>query len=203
MTKLLLLDKDGTLVRPKSGGEFVQHPEDQELLPGVAETIERYAADGWTMAIVSNQGGVSAGYKTLEDAISEMRHCMGLLPQIETAYFCPNGEPKWWHRLARILGYSTRCVRVPRNAQKEIVYFESHCDEEMVLWTGSQWGRPISYRKPSGLMPFLAAIESVYPCGTKWPDKILMIGDRPEDQQAAEAANIPFMWAHEWIKTGT
>ena len=46
MEKLLILDKDGTLVRPKSGNEFVQHPEDQELLPGVVEAIARYAANG-------------------------------------------------------------------------------------------------------------------------------------------------------------
>lgn len=26
----------------------------------------------------------------------------------------------------------------------------------------------------------------------------LMVGDRPEDEQAALAASIPFMWAEEW-----
>lgn len=57
MTKLLVLDKDGTLVRPKSGNTFVQHPEDQEMIEGVAEAIARYIADGWTIAIASNQGG--------------------------------------------------------------------------------------------------------------------------------------------------
>lgn len=55
--KLLVLDKDGTIVRPKSGNTFVQHPEDQELIEGVAEAIARYIADGWTIAIASNQGG--------------------------------------------------------------------------------------------------------------------------------------------------
>lgn len=57
MTKLLVLDKDGTLVRPKSGNTFVQHPEDQGLIEGVTEAIARYIADGWTIAIASNQGG--------------------------------------------------------------------------------------------------------------------------------------------------
>ena len=57
MTKLLVLDKDGTLTRPKSGNTFVQNPEDQELIEGVAEAIARYVADGWTLAIASNQGG--------------------------------------------------------------------------------------------------------------------------------------------------
>ena len=40
MAKLLILDKDGTLVRPKSGGRFVQSPDDQELIPGVVEVLE-------------------------------------------------------------------------------------------------------------------------------------------------------------------
>ncbi|MFO0448776.1 MAG: hypothetical protein ACK52I_08960 [Pseudomonadota bacterium] len=30
------------------------------------------------------------------------------------------------------------------------------------------------------------------------PSEILFIGDRPEDEESAKAANIPFIWAHEW-----
>jgi D-glycero-D-manno-heptose 1,7-bisphosphate phosphatase len=30
------------------------------------------------------------------------------------------------------------------------------------------------------------------------PTEILMVGDRPEDEQCAKNANIPFMWAHDW-----
>ena len=76
--KLLVLDKDGTLIKTVSGHTFVQHPEDQVLIDGVAEAIAAYAADGWTMAIASNQGGVAAGHKTLEQAIIEMRYAMKL-----------------------------------------------------------------------------------------------------------------------------
>lgn len=32
----------------------------------------------------------------------------------------------------------------------------------------------------------------------KYPDEVLMVGDRPEDEQAAIAANIPFKWAKDW-----
>lgn len=39
MSKLLILDKDGTLVTPASGKKFVHHPEDQVVLPGVHEAI--------------------------------------------------------------------------------------------------------------------------------------------------------------------
>lgn len=87
--KLLVLGKDGTLTRTKSGHTFVQHPEDQVLIDGVADAIAAYAADGWTMAIASNQGGVAAGFKTLEQAIAEMKYAMNLTG-INTAYFCPD-----------------------------------------------------------------------------------------------------------------
>ncbi|HMA77901.1 MAG TPA: HAD family hydrolase, partial [Candidatus Paceibacterota bacterium] len=62
--KLAIFDKDGTLTTPASDAEFVQHPEDQILLPGVSEGVAAMAADGWTIAIASNQGGVAAGYKS-------------------------------------------------------------------------------------------------------------------------------------------
>ena len=57
MTKLLVLDKDGTITQTKSGETFPTHPEDQELIEGVSEAVQRYVDDGWTIAIASNQGG--------------------------------------------------------------------------------------------------------------------------------------------------
>lgn len=32
------------------------------------------------------------------------------------------------------------------------------------------------------------------------PDKVLMVGDRPEDEQAASAAGVAFIWAEEYFK---
>jgi histidinol phosphatase-like enzyme len=59
MHKLIVFDKDGTLTTPASGGKFVQSPDDQILLPGVAAKLEVLRSDGWKMAIASNQGGCS------------------------------------------------------------------------------------------------------------------------------------------------
>ncbi|MGR3280181.1 HAD-IIIA family hydrolase, partial [Acaryochloris marina NIES-2412] len=50
------------------------------------------------LIITSNQVGVSAGYKTIEDTISEMQYCLHLLPEIKSASFCPNFECNpYWH----------------------------------------------------------------------------------------------------------
>lgn len=89
--KILILEKDGILIRPKSGGELVQHPHDQVLIDGVAETIALYRKDSWELAIASNQGRVEAGHKSLEGAIAEMRYAMELAG-IRYAAFAPSYE---------------------------------------------------------------------------------------------------------------
>ena len=77
--KICILDKDGTLIKPKSGEKFVQNPLDQEILPGVKEKIEQLKKDGWLFAIATNQGGVEAGHKTLASAVYEVAYVMELL----------------------------------------------------------------------------------------------------------------------------
>lgn len=98
MNKLLLLDKDGTLITPTSGKQFVESPQDQVVLPGVSEAILAYVEQGYTAIIVSNQGGVESGYKSLEDTVAEMQYSLKLLPDIDVAYFCPDfaGTKLWY-----------------------------------------------------------------------------------------------------------
>lgn len=192
--RLLALDKDGTLVRPASGSKFVQHPEDQVLLPGVAEVIRRYADEGWAMVICSNQGGVAAGHKTLEEAIAEMRYCLNLLPEINTAYFCPSLAPPKWLRWLRHLGfYATRCYRVDRDG-RPLSAAEWFVDEDYILAGGDN---TFGYRKPGGLMLFWAATEHLI-LADGWHENVLFVGDRPEDEGAANAAGVRFMWADDW-----
>lgn len=188
MSKLAIFDKDGTLVRPKSGGTFPQHPEDQELIPGVAEAIQDCVADGWTIAIASNQGGVVAGYKTLESAIAEMRYCLSLLPseaKIEGAYFCPdNGQT---------------CYRVSAPIHYEDVPNRPHAEITPVIAVHDQAIAKIMnlnglYRKPNPGMLLYATRDR----GSAVPR--IFVGDRPEDEQAAANADIPFVWAHDWRK---
>lgn len=176
MTKLLLLDKDGTLISPRSGAKFVGDPWDQTPLPNVADTLKRYAAEGWEMAIISNQAGVAAGHKSLANCILEMKFCLELFPQIKEAYFCPDFE-------------GNECWRV----------WES-CDEEYQISYNQNSRETISleiagkYRKPSPGMLDLAA--SFYNF-----EEIIYVGDRPEDEGAAIASNKPFKWAANFFAT--
>ena len=158
--KLAIIDKDGTLTETVSGATFVQSPTDQKLIDGVQQAIAKLVSEGYTLAIASNQGGVAAGHKSLEDAIAEMRYAMELTG-ITKACFCPNFNGD------------------------HMIYLH---DEE-------EWGIDIeavsapSFRKPdAGMLLWLADGYS----------EAIMIGDRPEDEQSANNANIPFIHAKDW-----
>ncbi len=64
---LIIFDKDGTLVATRDN-----HPAnalaEQEFLPGVVERCAALRAEGHTLAIATNQGGVAFGYFTAEEA---------------------------------------------------------------------------------------------------------------------------------------
>lgn len=192
MTKLLLLDKNGTIVRSKSGSKFVQNPEDQELIPGAIKTIDWYASHGWDIAIVSNQGGVIAGHKTLEQARDEMVYCLELVnlmdeqtlcdspPRpIQCAYFCPDSGESCQYvsgNYGRTVGTIYRRFTIPENL------------------FGIR-----SYRKPGAGM-LHQAIKDTQIWGPV--THVLMVGDRPEDKDAALAAAVPFLWAEDWRAAG-
>ena len=90
MPGIIIFDKDGTLVEPLSGEKFVQHPDDQKILAGADKAVQNLHQRGYQLAIASNQAGVEAGYKTVEDAIAECRYALELFPQVELALFCPS-----------------------------------------------------------------------------------------------------------------
>jgi rfaE bifunctional protein nucleotidyltransferase chain/domain len=86
---LVLLDRDGTLVRDAT---FV--PGQVELLPGVAESLKRLQQAGYLLCIVSNQQGVGLGYFGYRDFIDGNRKLLRLLGKegiaIRKIYFCPH-----------------------------------------------------------------------------------------------------------------
>lgn len=180
--KLLLLDLDGTVREPKSGAKFINDPLDQKLINGVEEAIARY--QDWTIVGVTNQGGVASGFKTLEDAIAEQRITLELCPQLDQILFCPDFEGNTGGRVVRV-GESFYDFTVDR--------------------TGIEGIRGL--RKPEPGMIDLAF--EYYQSGAysfardKFGDNVritqtLMVGDREEDQLAAQAAGVEFMWAETW-----
>lgn len=178
--KLLILDKDGTLVRPKSGHKFVQKPWDQIPLDGAQEKVQKYVKDGWYIAVASNQGGIAAGHKTVEATVMEFEFLFELFPEISDAYFCPDfeGEKCYWF----CGGKNPECIL--------------YTPEDFEVWNPFY----ANFRKPGAGMLILA-MSGHLPSSIPSSDKCLYVGDREEDEQAARAAKIPFMWAHDWLKS--
>jgi histidinol phosphatase-like enzyme len=127
---------------------------------------------------VSGSTPLTISFKTIEDAIEEMRFVLQLTG-IEVGFFCPD-----------MLG----------DAMISCVIFDS-IFRHMKLTTATAlqtFGVEVDgFRKPQPGM--LQYIKEMTLFQTK---TCLMIGDRPEDQQAAEAAGFEFEWAKNFFGGG-
>ncbi len=77
--KVAFFDADATLRVALSGGATADGPGDVALLPNVARTLGRLSREGYLIAIVSNQAGVSAGRISLEDADAALEETVELI----------------------------------------------------------------------------------------------------------------------------
>ena len=66
--KAIILDYDGTLRKTKSGEYFPRTVNDIEIIPGRADVLKRYQAQGYKLLGVSNQSGVAKGDLSYDDA---------------------------------------------------------------------------------------------------------------------------------------
>lgn len=170
MTNLLLLDQDGTTRETISGKPFINEPDDQKIIDGVAAALSPYVT--WTKIGITNQGGVGSGFKTLENAIAEQQRTLELLPVLDAILFCPDmdGKSCW--------------VVEPESAQP-------YC----VTMLG------VDFRKPApGMLHFARRLAWGWTgkIATNSIEECLYVGDREEDELAATAAGVSFMWADQW-----
>ncbi len=101
MQEILFVDLDGTIRRPKSGEQFIQFPKDQEAIPGAKEAITKYSTQGYLIVGITNQGGVAAKHKSLDDCIKEQQETLKLFPEIHSILFCPDFEGEKCYRCYR------------------------------------------------------------------------------------------------------
>ena len=66
--RVAFFDADSTLRVSKSGAVTAEDPGDVNILPFVAGTIADLTRRGYLVAVVSNQGGISSGHQTDDDA---------------------------------------------------------------------------------------------------------------------------------------
>lgn len=174
MTKLLLVDLDNTIRSPLSGAKFISHPKDQRILPGADKAIAHYHAKGWIIVGITNQGGVAAGFKQLEDAIKEQEYTLQLFPQIRCILFCPDFD-----------GLRCWAVTPDMHGLKPVP-----CHEES--WARNYLG---TFRKPG---PGMLKLGIDLYKGKDLNPTVWYIGDRSEDEGAAAAASVNYLDAAIW-----
>lgn len=73
--KIAFFDADSTLRVAPSGKPSANGAKDVALLPNLVPAMKRLEAEGYLIAIVSNQGGIAAGFVTFEDAQAALVYC--------------------------------------------------------------------------------------------------------------------------------
>lgn len=191
--KILLCDLDGTLTKPKGGRRFPKDWSDQMLLPGVYDTLSEYRKEGYGIAIVSNQGGIEAGYKTVDDTRKQMSYILSLLPQVDCAYFSAEDNYKnkpFWSRILHDIFDIRRndCYRVTRYN-----FTKLNIRDYLYSWEFFYNGESLHFRKPAAGMLFAA--KSDFGVDPLTLVDFKMTGDRIEDTLAAKFIGAAFIHA--------
>ncbi len=92
MNKAVFLDRDGVLIKER--GEYTFKIENMQLNPGVIESLQNLTEKGYLLFVISNQGGISKGIYTKEEADrinDEMLKQFGKANiDIKEIYYCPH-----------------------------------------------------------------------------------------------------------------
>jgi D-glycero-D-manno-heptose 1,7-bisphosphate phosphatase len=95
VNKAIFLDRDGTINNNRDH-YYIWRKEDLQLNPGVAEALTELKSRGYLLILISNQGGISKGEYSYEDAEALHDHLQSLLKQkgvqLDEIYICPHHE---------------------------------------------------------------------------------------------------------------
>jgi D-glycero-D-manno-heptose 1,7-bisphosphate phosphatase len=90
----VFVDRDGTLNVKAPEGEYVTHPDQVVLLPGVADAVRRLNDAGVPVVVITNQRGVSRGAMSLSDVEAVQTRLDELLAEqgahVDAVYVCPH-----------------------------------------------------------------------------------------------------------------
>ena len=91
----VILDRDGTLNRRPPRAQYVTRPEEFEWLPGSLEALRLLNEARYTVAVVSNQAGISRGAMTEEQVAAihsrMIREAEAAGGRVDAVYYCPHG----------------------------------------------------------------------------------------------------------------
>lgn len=178
INKLVIFDKDDTLVTTKSGKDFPVSPSDQKPLFDFSVLKNDYfdAEDGIhykiIYAIASNQKGIKLKHKTKDFLSDELWYLVEELKFPATIVLCcpDDGETLWrWWRNQKI-------------GIKDVTRHHSG-----------------NFRKPNAGM--LLAAKGIVISTSRYIQDMVFIGDNQTDEQAAIEAGCKYIYIDEWLKT--
>jgi len=93
LRKAIFLDRDG-VINSNEGRYYTWKPEDLKINPGVTNTLRILKERGFMLIVITNQGGISRGEYTREDAETFHHHLNIILEQegaeIDEFCYCPH-----------------------------------------------------------------------------------------------------------------
>ena len=92
MNRALFLDRDG-VINTRLVGEYVRHPHEFTLIPGIVPLLQLAHALGYQLIVITNQQGIGKGLMTRDDLDRVHQHMQALLqeagsPVIDAIYVC-------------------------------------------------------------------------------------------------------------------
>ena len=103
----MIWDLDGTLRETASGETFINEPTDQKPMLGASEALAYYRKS-FVCIGATNQGGCAVNpvtgksRKSIENMIQEQQITLGLFPQLECIYACPDFEGEICWKISRL-----------------------------------------------------------------------------------------------------
>jgi D-glycero-D-manno-heptose 1,7-bisphosphate phosphatase len=89
---LLILDRDGVI--NQDSDNYIRHVDEWQPIPGSIEAIARFCRAGYTVAVATNQSGLSRGYFTLDDLEAIHEKLRELVAEqgghIAGIFYCPH-----------------------------------------------------------------------------------------------------------------
>ncbi len=147
------------------------------LLPGVREWFD-HNRDAFKIALATNQGGVG------------LRHWM------ETEGF---GEPEKFPDELQLLGHLNSVIDALDTRVLLLVCF-AYQSKKSGKWGPTPAGREKSFNwQPKNRKPAPGMLLAAMKAAEVEPAQTLMVGDRDEDREAAEAAGVRFIHAAEFF----
>lgn len=128
--KVLFLDRDGVINHDP--GDYTKSLSEFKILPGVVEFLIQATKSGYSIVIITNQGGIAKGKYSFEDFFEIDNYLKSVLIDnginyLET-YFCPHHD------------IISHCLcRKPKSGMVEKAVAKFNVDVEASIMIGDKW----------------------------------------------------------------